>query len=138
MAVTPTNLLDPEGPLQPHMFPADVEAGGTTLTDRLQGYIDKGVSLTSGTLSGSEQDRAVYWYSLYRGWDAVYSMMITRPARITQEGAETTEYTKEQIEAVREARDEALRNYEGIVATVTSAVREAFPATQSVVNQFVM
>lgn len=138
MAVLPANLLDPEGPLQPHMFPADVAAGGTTLTDRLQGYINKGVALTGGTLTGAEQDRAVYWYSLYRSWDAVYSMMITRPARITQDGAETTEYIKDQIAAVLAARDEALRNYEGIVATVTSAVREAFPATQSVVNQFVM
>ena len=136
MAVVPADLLDPVGPVQPGLFPDDVEAGGSVLTDRIQGYIDKGVALTTGIVSGTDQDRAVYWYAIYRVWDAVYSMMIARPALIRQDQAETTEYSKEQLLAAKQARDEAYGQYTGIVDVVTSARKEIIPASTSVPTQF--
>lgn len=131
--ITPSDLLDPVGPLQAGLFPSD---SAEQLEARLLGYITIGLDKTTAIVDPATRDQAVFYYSLYRAWDAVYSMLIARPSEIRQDGDSTTKYTQAQLNAAREARDAALGQYEGIVAVVGNTVAEVLPPTQHTANRY--
>lgn len=133
MALTSVDLLTPLGPLQGAMWPAD---SNIQLATRLDAYIADGVSRTSA-LPSADQDKAVYQYALYKAYESVYVMMVSRPARIEMEGEGGSQYLPEQIAAMYELMMQHKLAFEALLPG-TYVARDVIPRTGTITNKYVM
>jgi hypothetical protein len=99
MSVTVAKLKQPEGELEPSLFPAgDIDT-------RLVAYIADGVT-RAADLSGDAKDAAVTAWAYYRAYAAVVqSLSITPSERSFDSGKSRYKYSPEQVSEFKQSRD---------------------------------
>jgi hypothetical protein len=132
--VTPESLLEPEGVVNPALFPDDDSAA---LMLRLQTYIDK-ANTTASDYAFMDTDVAVRALVLHRTFDAAYIIACSRPAsedsKVPILGS--TGYAKDQRDALRDRSLAYLAEYEKLLVQVTTVVQPKGYQSREVTNYF--
>lgn len=123
MAITADDLLSPNGPVEPGLFPGeDIEGdvpGSTILKDRLGVYIAQASAKNSG-ISFPDADAADTAWALHLTFHAAWILSIARPstenAQVPVLGSET--YAKDQRDALYEQAEYYLGEYNELLAQV--------------------
>lgn len=138
MAVTPSNLLAPEGPVEPELFPGESEHDNTALITRLSGYIAQGVTKVAGYTDITEEaevDEAVRVWALYLAFRAAHTLSLTRPAEDHTEVAVLgrTVYDEDQRKGLKDLANEYLAEFQILVVSATSrsAASPGIPSHQT-------
>ena len=142
MAITPSNLLAPTGPVEPELFPGESEdEGSSALLNRLTSYVAQGVAKVSGITfeTATKQDIAVEAWALYLAFRAAYTLTLARPARedFKVEVMGETEYQSDQRDALKILADDYFGDYQNAIADTGAdlAISSGIPSYQST-NQF--
>lgn len=107
MAVTPAQLLAPQGDLEASLFPGEAT---DALNMRLQGYISEGEARTS-------DDAAVRAWAYHRAFHAVYIRLTTTPHQVSFEDQGGHSYLMSQIENVYNLSRRYLEEFNALVGT---------------------
>lgn len=139
MAVEAESLISPEGEIDPNLFPDDdpppsVEDG--SLIVRLETYIQQAEDRVAG-YNLTDPDLAVTHWALYLAFRDAHTGMIARPSQEQYLGGLGGHgYSKEQIIAVADKRDEHKLAFNAAVATALTPEVYRAPHTRSVTNKF--
>lgn len=119
-APTPVELLQPEGPLTPDLYPDDAPppaVGAGTVLGRLQRYIDRAVAHTATFVNVVDPDAAAKAYALYLACNDAYIIRSSKPAteNLSAMGLKATTYSKEQLGALKGLASDYLGQFSGLV-----------------------
>ena len=138
MAVTPSNLLAPTGPVEPELFPGESEGeGSSALLNRLTSYVAQGVAKVSSLTfeTTAKEDIAVEAWALYLAFRAAYTLTLARPARedFKVEVMGATEYQADQRDALKILADDYFGDYQNAIADTGAdlAISSGIPSYQS-------
>jgi len=124
MAVLPSSLIAPNGPVEPNMFPGEVTDGNTAeLEARLQSYISKGIlKATSDGLVEGNRDEAVENWALYLAFQAAHTLFAIRPAVEDAQMAllGRTEYDEDQRDILEKRAEQYKTAYFDYLDTVVT------------------
>ena len=135
MAVLPEDLLAPEGPVEPSLFPGEHEEGAAALEQRLTAYINKAeAKVASYTFANqADEDEAVAAWSLYLTFRAAYTLALSRPAEddSRMEVVGRTLFEADQRQGLRDMYEMYLSEYQLAVAGLDDAVSAAASGVSS-------
>jgi hypothetical protein len=113
------DVLEPNGPIQAGMFPADTTE--KALNDRIQAYLDDGMARVAAFRVANPtttltDDAAVRAWASYRAFEARYFTLSTNPAdvNLTDQGGRS--YLQTQINAFYNKAREFKAEYDGLLA----------------------
>lgn len=136
MAISPEDLIVPEGPVEPDLFPGEHSEPDSRLIVRLNGYITQAeVKAATYTFAPAAEDVAVRAYSLYLTFRAAYTLSLTRPAEDDMQTSVLgrTVFTEDQRKGLKEEADKYLNEFDLLAsaAGATSAASSGLPSYQT-------
>lgn len=129
MAVLAENIKTPKGRIPPELFP---ELKGQAFDDQLTSWIDDAELLTVGIADVAKRDKATVQWVYYRAFDSAYTKALATPISQSTEDAGSFSFNMQQIERLKELRDNAYDAYFVLNPTVTAVV--ATPRTGGAVK----
>ena len=127
MALTPESFLSPAGLVERIMFPSDKPEH---LKARLRGYLTAGEAVLAGAGGDTALSNYVYW----RVFDAVYTRLSVRPAKVSKLAEGSAEFLLSQIEAIKAKADEYKELWEAVLPV--PVVSGAAPPTMTLPVRF--
>lgn len=136
MAITPEELIAPEGPVEPDLFPGEHTEQDSKLIVRLSGYITQAeVRIATYPFTPEQEDPAARVYALYLAFRAAYTLSLARPAEDDMQTSVLgrTLFTEDQRKGLKEEADRYLGEFDSLaaVAGATSAASSGLPSFQS-------
>lgn len=125
MAVTPASLLQPEGPLDPSLFPDDAAppaTGAGSVLGRLTTYINRAVTKLA-PYSLANPDPATEKWALYLAFSDAHTLAVARPASETDPaGLGGRAYNADQLKALARKAEEYRGDFNEIVGAVPGSI----------------
>ncbi len=115
----------------------DAEVLWPTLTtakreEKLDGFLtDAGERAELDEIDAEDVDAATIAWVRYRAFSEVYDRMLMLPASVTAADEGSSQYSSEQIAAMRERRDEALAEYQDLTPAEDAETEQTFSVIQS-------
>lgn len=131
MAVTVQDLLTPNGPVDPSLFPGE---GSNELGARLTAYIAKGTADPRVTgMPVERRDGLVESYALYQAFRDAHLLMVAKPLTVNVAEKGGHGFSNEQIKSLAAMRDGYLSSFNnGLVLEVAPSAPPKIPGTQAV------
>lgn len=131
MPVVAADLLSPNGPVAPSLFPGE---GANELGARLLVYINKGAGDPRVTSMPADlRDGLVINYALYQAFRDAHLLMVTKPLKVNVAEKGGHGFSNEQIKSLAASRDQYLAAFNnGLVIEATPSAPPKIPSTQAV------
>ena len=131
MAITPDDILQPAGLIEAEWFPMEgtAAAKALALSQRLEEYIEDGVSRATAITDADDNLAAVKAWATYRAAHAVWLRLSHNPSSQSHEAAGRSSRTNEQIKTFKALADEQLAEFNGLVPTPDVVARRVPPTS---------
>lgn len=139
MAVVPSDLIQPQGPVSASFFPDDAAppaVGDGSVLGRLDAYIARAV--TKVTPYGlTNPDPAVRDWALHLAFEDAYLLMASRPANETALGGlGSVGYSSEQLKALARKSEEYREAFIAEIAAAGPTALLKYPVSRTTRNVF--
>ena len=139
MAIKAEDLIAPDGPIEPELFPGESEEDNKKLLTRLTAYVNQAqAKVTALAITfdpTSKEDDAVESWALYLAFNAAHTLTLARPAE-DDHGTEVlgkTIFEKDQRLALKDLAEDYRADYFSAVEDtgLTIAASSGVPSYQS-------